>query len=535
MSDRERARFGVANLVSLAGLVGWSWYVAVAGPDTGLPGTGLGPLIGGLGRQALWFVPVGLLLPLALPRMRSLLTQFGLVLIPSVVLGSVLVALIVAAPDTAPWTVLTGFRYPGALVLLAPTAGMFAGVLLGVILTRGLGAALLAVPALVAMGAILLAIVAVALLVLTDRVAAAEPLGFEPEVATPVRLAREGDLVGAVMDPLTLVGHLRLAAVAAGPGPDFRARFEPVGDHIAITVSLPLALPLLGERFVNMAAEVQPTWAEGELRAGVRSLAVGDVAIPPWWVRMGSRALSRWFRRAVGAPVSTPELERRVHEQLSGLAADAEAIRASPDRLAAGLQSAFTRRRAESDPVAANRAALLALGSAVGHPDLLALVGMPDAAPEAERIGGRLGITFHGRRDWARHFFLSAGLTQIGPAGLFRGAGLLKERLDAVDGGSGFSFGDLLMDTAGARFGREATRSPEGARRLSERVTAGVSARDLAPAVADLPEGLSRDELEAGFGGLHGPGFLRMEAEIDRRVESLPLYGDGLQDPEMAQ
>ena len=535
MSDRERARFGVANLASLAGLVGWSWYVAAAGPDTGLPGTDLGPLIAGLSRQALWFVPVGLLLPLTLPRMRSLLTQFGLVLIPSVLAGIVLVALIAAAPETAPWTVVTDFRFPGVFVLLAPTAGMFAGVLLGVILTRGLMAALLAVPALVAMGAILLAIVAVALLVLTDRVAAAEPLGFEPEVAAPVRVAREGDLVGAVMDPVTLVGHLRLAAVAAGPGPDFRARFEPVGDVIAITVSLPLALPVLGERFLNIAAEAQPTYAEGELRAGVRSLAVGDLAIPPWWVRMGSRVLSRWFRRAVGAAVSTPELARRVREQLSGLADDAEAIRASPDRLAAGLRSAFTRGRGASDPVAENRAALLALGSAVGHPDLLALAGMPEVAPEAERVGGRLGITLDGRRDWARHFFLSAGLTQIGPAGLFRGAGLLKERLDAVDGGSGFSFGDLLVDTAGARFGLEATRSPEGARRLRERITAGVSVRDLVPAVADLPEGLSRDELAARFGGLRGPGFRWMEAEIDRRVESLPLYGDGLEEQDAAE
>ena len=548
-------RVGARNLLSLLLLAGWCWFAAVFGPELGLPGTDLPTLLGGLAGQAAWFVPIGVLIPLVLPRMRSLLGKFGFVLVPSVGIGLVLVTLVAAAPDSAPWRVLDEFRFPGIFPLLAPAAGMFAGVLLGVILGTGLASALVAIPALVAIGAILLAIAAVALLALTDRVAAADPLGRGGAANASVPLRFETDAAGApVLDPANLAVNFRRAALAAGLSPEFRAAAAPRGDGVDVTVSLPVGVPLLGERFLNITLEAQPSVQGGVFRMGVRTLRVGALTLPPASVRFGSRILSRWVREgsplapllvalrgpadlAAAAPgkgeppgpvpPASTELGVRVADHLGELERAAEAIRARPDRLAGALEHAFGfagGRSGRAGAVEENRAALLALGGAVGHAGLLQLAGVPAMAAPARKVGSRLGITLRGRADWARHFFLSAGLTQIGPAGLSGDAGLFKERPDAAGGGSGFSFGDLLVDAAGTRFGVEVTASEAGAARLQRRIASGIAERDLVPAASGLPEGLSLEQIESDYGGVGGAGFRALEAEIHRRVDDLPLY-----------
>ena len=230
--ERQRTRFGLRNIGALLALAAWSWYAASAGPELGLPGRDLGSLVSGLSRQGLWFLPIGFLVPLALPRMRGLLTGLFLVLLPSLALGAVVTALVAAAPEAAPWRVFENFVVPEPLPLLAPLVGMFAGVLLGTVFARGVGSALLLLPALAAIGAILLAIVAVALLLLTDRIATAEPIGLPefpaaaprtPVVAfpggdgAPSRRARAGDRL-----PIRAGG--RRGGPAAPPRPRPRRR-----------------------------------------------------------------------------------------------------------------------------------------------------------------------------------------------------------------------------------------------------------------------------------------------------------------------
>ena len=556
MTD-ERSRFGSPNLLAGVALAACCWFVAAFGPDGSFPGADFGSLVRGLSRQGLWFVPIGILIPLTLPRMRGVLAGFFLVLLPSLLIGAVVTALVVAAPDAAPWRVLDSFVLPEMATLLAPLTGMFAGALFGAAMARGPGSALVLIPVLIAIAAVLLASVAVLLLLITDRVAVTDPIGppgspdgrYRDAFADFYRDTAPGSQ--ATLNAATFAAGFRLALAAAGADPGVRLHAAPAGDAMEIAGSMPVALPAFGSRFLNVAATAQPRVEDGEFRAAFRSVRIGGIEAPPVLVRSSSRVFSRWLRRnaAVAALVAPFEEVRvadsaivvrwreredtdaGVHSRVGGyltlLVRDAELLREQPDRTSAVLRRTFALAAVRSvggDAVAENRAALLALGGAFGHRSLLDLARVPGGGEEARGLLDRLPLSLHGRRDWARHFFLSAGIAQVAPDGVSGGAGLLKEQLDAAAGGTGFSFADLLMDEAGTRFGLTATGDAAGARWMQVRLANGVREDDLAPPDAGLPEGLSAARLEAEFGGVGGEGFREIEAEIARRVDALPLY-----------
>lgn len=555
--SEERSRFGARNLLAAAGLAAYGWFAAAYGPDGSFPGSDFGSLAYGLSRQGLWFIPVGILIPLVLPRMRGVMSGFFLVLIPSLAIGAVVTALVIAAPDAAPWRVFDNFAIPEVAVLLAPLTGMFVGALFGAVFARGLGSALLLIPVLVAIAAVLLASVAVLLLLLTDRVAVTDPIGPPGSPDGQYRDAfrdfyRDGAPGSeATLNAATFAAGFRLALAAIGVDPGVRLHAAPAGDAMEIAGSVPVSVPVFGERFLNIAATAQPTVKDGDFRAAFRSVRVGGIEAPSVLVRSSSRVLSRWLRRnaavaALAAPFDDAsvadstivvrwregtETGAGVHSRVGGyltlLARDADLLREQPDPTAAVLRRTFALaavRSAGGDAVAENRAALLALGGAFGHPSLLDLARVPGGGEEASGLLERLPLSLHGRRDWARHFFLSAGIVQVAPDGVSGGAGLLKEQLDAAEGGTGFSFADLLMDEAGTRFGLVATGDAERARWIQVRLANGVREDDLAPRDSGLPEGLSAARLEAEFGGVGGEGFRDVEAEISRQVDALPLY-----------
>ena len=86
---------------------------------------------------------------------------------------------------------------------------------------------------------------------------------------------------------------------------------------------------------------------------------------------------------------------------------------------------------------------------------------------------------------------------------------------------SGTGFNDLAADRAGTRFGELAVRD---AARLQARMAAGVVDADLLPPVSDLPEHLSEGEFVARYGGVGGVGYSRMLAEIEARIDALPMF-----------
>ncbi len=97
-------------------------------------------------------------------------------------------------------------------------------------------------------------------------------------------------------------------------------------------------------------------------------------------------------------------------------------------------------------------------------------------------------------------------------------AGLFKEELDAGEGGSGFSFSDLLADRAGTLFALAATRDEQSARRMQDRLAAGFEIDEIFPPAADLPEGIPDPQLQAEYGGVGGERYKEVIREIERRL-----------------
>src|SRR6185369_17651347 len=145
-------------------------------------------------------------------------------------------------------------------------------------------------------------------------------------------------------------------------------------------------------------------------------------------------------------------------------------------RFGALLQSAFVplpagATREQEQAVQHNRAAILALGIALGHERLARFVGMdPKGGSVLAGIALRTGTTLRGREDWARHYCLSAALAVVESPFMSDAGGIIKEELDALARGSGFSFGDLTADRAGVRFAQAATASESAAQEMQRRL-----------------------------------------------------------------
>jgi hypothetical protein len=176
-----------------------------------------------------------------------------------------------------------------------------------------------------------------------------------------------------------------------------------------------------------------------------------------------------------------------------------------------------------SDPLRPNRAAILALSAILGDERVADVAGRSVARESVETAKAlRARITLHGRKDWAQHFWVSAGLTVLSDADRSIAVGLTKELMDATPGGTGFSFADLAADAAGNRLAQAATRDATAARELQARFAMGLRAGDVCPELGDLPEGITRDDFVARYGGLGGAETDRLVAEIRRRLDACP-------------
>lgn len=167
------------------------------------------------------------------------------------------------------------------------------------------------------------------------------------------------------------------------------------------------------------------------------------------------------------------------------------------------------------DAVAENRAALLTLALQATGRRMSDLVPAIQAAPHPQRVT----VTLADRDDFPQHLLISAVLALEGGGPLANAIGVYKETADLRDG-SGFSFNDIAADRAGTRLGLLAQRDP---RALQERLARGAAENDFMPDVADLPEFLSERQFLATYGGVDAPPYRRMLADIERRLDALPL------------
>ncbi len=209
-------------------------------------------------------------------------------------------------------------------------------------------------------------------------------------------------------------------------------------------------------------------------------------------------------------------------QALAGWAAQRRA--GTPVSLAEVLHTLFAlaeqRTAAGADPAAENRMALLTLAvnmSGRGWAKLLPLAQAWPALPP-------LNLRLVGRDDFPLHWAYSAAIAAAAGGPLSDIIGIDKELADAR-GGSGFSFNDLAADRAGSRVGELALSQPLHVQRLLARPHAESL---LLPEVADLPEFLTEAQLKQMYGGLNGPGYRRLMALIESRIQAMPLMNPGL-------
>jgi hypothetical protein len=217
------------------------------------------------------------------------------------------------------------------------------------------------------------------------------------------------------------------------------------------------------------------------------------------------------------------ELSRTTEAQLRRLVDGSPKLGAGDERFGTILQTVFApmpSASARTESVGHNRAAILALGIAIGHDRLARFAGL-DRGSELVRAATALrpGTSLRGREDWARHYCLSAALAVVETPFMSDTGGLIKEELDALSRGSGFSFGDLAADRAGVRFARAATDSESTAQAIQTRLQAGFAAGDFFPPAADLPENLTVEQFRQDYGGVGSKRYRQTFAEIEARLD----------------
>ncbi len=220
------------------------------------------------------------------------------------------------------------------------------------------------------------------------------------------------------------------------------------------------------------------------------------------------------------AALVAPDDQQRLRVYNDHLATLTQALPDTSTSLARLMSPLFAlaaeRSAAGGDPVAENRCALLVLAFFANHRPLGSLLPAAYDWPRPQP----LVVTLRERQDFALHFTISALLAAEAGTPLADVVGLWKEVNDARHGGSGFSFNDLAADRAGTRLGEMAVQEPL---RLQRRIAAGVVDSDLLPRVDDLPEHLREADFVARYGGVGGAGYNRLLAQIEARLDALPL------------
>lgn len=565
----------LARFVALACLVGWAALLTTPYSDTAgrvLSGSSLlgagspGAAAVALARLLLWmlalalrFAPLGALAVFTLPDQEGRLRRAALVLLPALGLATL-----------AAWVVLAvrAGTTPGPFELALPALGILLGAYAGLAWRRGWGARLLFLPRLLAQAAVL------TLLAAGLAVLALEPEPVVPET-TPLSSAEKRELVGLFEGknprriPRGESRTLRLSGpqlerlaqwLALSTGARVRPSLHPETGGLSGTASL--QFPRI-QRWLNVRARALASIEQGRLAAEALELRIGQLRVPALLLRAVSPFLvaglqgDRDLRRVLPAVerlaftrdaavlsytrVDMPPglVARLVWGEEAGEATRAF-VHAHVDRLllalgsapsgdlrfARALETAFAAARDESgapgSAVEQNRAAILALGIVLGQPRLAhSLGGQLDderAATARELLGA---TTLRGRNDWVRHFTVSGALTVLGAPG--SAAGLLKEELDA-DGGSGFSFADLMADRAGVTFAEAATRDEESARAVQQRLAGGFRVDEFFPPAADLPENIPAAELQSRYGGVGGELYRKQVQEIERRISDCLAY-----------
>ncbi|MBS1138800.1 MAG: hypothetical protein H6R13_253 [Proteobacteria bacterium] len=372
------------------------------------------------------------------------------------------------------------------------------------------------------------------------------------EAISPDSVAQAKRLLAANDPRRQQAGEIRTLAIPAAlideginyaAGRYFHARgalalIDDAGE-VRITFTLP------GKRFLNLRALAHTV--DGKLH--IVDARLGSIAVPPALVEfvftravaafgfdrewlMAENAIQQisfsqsqatisvtyiWepgiLDRARAVALSPDDIARLREARLALAALVAHRAPGSQIRLSEVIKAMLP---ASGDSIKQGRATLLVLSSHLADKDLAALVPAARNWPRVRWVN----ITLAGRHDLAQHFVVSAALAAWAGEPVADAIGLYKELEDARRG-SGFSFIDLAADRAGTRFGEALLRNHD---RLQETLKGELSDQQLLPVVTDLPEYLYEPEFKRRFESHESPQFKAMTHEIERRLDTLPLY-----------
>jgi len=347
--------------------------------------------------------------------------------------------------------------------------------------------------------------------------------------------------------------------------PDRKAQVKLAGDYASLSASVGVPLGGGRTRYLNLEAAGTVRIDDGALKMDLSRCRLGSVQAPQLLLDMlcpvimsvlRHDRLSRPFIEAIKAVTIEPnsivvtygrvEMPDGFREDIFGPAGAGEQVLASTRAQAGHLLAVVSRetggppsfgwcfetvfafardRSVELDPVAENRAAILALGILLGHHRLEEFLGpVLDGLENRNAQRALRRVRLRGRSDWTKHFCVSAAIAVLSDEVVSDAAGLLKEELDADIGRSGFSFADLLADRAGTTFALAATGDEGSARAMQQRIAGGFRVEEFFPEAADLPEGISDARLQSDYGGAGGERYRQVMAEIERRIAACAAY-----------
>lgn len=179
----------------------------------------------------------------------------------------------------------------------------------------------------------------------------------------------------------------------------------------------------------------------------------------------------------------------------------------------------FSEKRAVANgqTVEENRMALLTLAAYMVGRNPLSYITEDKIAPRK-----KIKFTLKGRYDLAQHYLVSAGLSAMGSTTWSRAIGLEKELRDS-DGGSGFSFVDLMADMSGNKLA-EAAFSSSTAALLQAKLKKISSENEIMGNIEGLQENLSKKEFRMEYGNTSSEEYVRIIREIRRRVIACEAY-----------
>jgi hypothetical protein len=396
------------------------------------------------------------------------------------------------------------------------------------------------------------------------RVTDAAPITKEDRVRLEQMLKIAGE---SVAEPVELhftasdLTGIAAAWLGARSSPS-KAIFSGDADHLRCEVTYPLFSVRSGASYLNVIADMKPSVRAGRIDPGVTSLRIGQVRVPailaahlsgpigkmldrvPEAFRLASAIDELSFAGGSMVVVTDPDhassafadsmtnssgaserMRSDIREIMRSVVDECGSLPSGDERFSGLVQAAFriAQRRTQGDDASEqNKAAIVALGIQIGDPRLRRFVGFPASE---EMIGFAWDFddrtTLHGRNDLARHFLVSAALRALSTKDIGMTMGLFKEQLDAVDGGSGFSFTDIAADMAGLRFAEQAI-DPRRAARLQRRVQEDASVESLLPSLDGLSDNLSQNDFNILYGSPTDDRYRAVIRVIDHRMEACP-------------